>query len=228
MATLGRTSRTALALLVAAAALAAAVISGREASRQVSGGSPSLDVLSSGLNRIAEFTGDVIYLRIDDYHHIWMYQGHEWTEATDYLPMVWLVSRLKPEYARNYINGGHHLAVNLGRVGEGVRFMRRGLRKCPNSLDLVWEYAVVLWRTGYGTLYERQKAVWRYLRMVRRLRGDSDEPWNEYNSLMVLAELFEADTGRANHVRIAAIYKDLHRNRARTWRYLRRSSGASG
>jgi hypothetical protein len=204
--------------MVAVLALAVAVLSGREAARRTAGGAPSLEVLSSGLEQIAGFVGDLLYLRIDDYHHIWMYQGHEWTEATDYLPMVWLVSRLKPEYARNYVNGGYHLAVNLGRVEEGVRFMRRGLRMCPTNLDLVWEYAVVLWKTAYGSPRERERALWRYLRMVRARGGDPDEPWNEYNSLMVLRRLFEADTDRAHHDRIADIYGRFHRNRARSLR----------
>jgi len=214
MAALGRPSRVLLPLAVAVAALSLAVISGREASRHVGGGS-SLEVLSSGLDQIRGFIGDLIYLKIDRYHHIWMYQGHEWEQATDYLPMIWLVSRLKPEYARNYIDGGHHLAINLGRVEEGVEFMRRGLLRCPGSLELAWEYAVVLWQTGYGTMTQRQRAVWNYLDMVRRRRGDMDDPWNEYNAFTMLRELFEADSTRRKHVRIAALYSELHRNRVR-------------
>lgn len=215
MAALGKASRVLLPLAVAVAALSLAVFSGREASRHLGGGAPSLEVLSSGLDQMRSFVGDLLYLKIDRYHHIWMYQGHEWEQATDYLPMIWLVSRLKPEYARNYIDGGHHLAINLGRVTEGVDFMRRGLQRCPGSLELAWEYAVVLWQTGYGTPIQRQRAVWDYLSMIRRRRGNMDDPWNEYNAFTMLRELFEADSTRQNHARIAARYGELHRNRVR-------------
>ena len=125
MAALGKASRVLLPLAVAVAALSLAVFSGREASRHLGGGAPSLEVLSSGLDQMRSFVGDLLYLKIDRYHHIWMYQGHEWEQATDYLPMIWLVNRHKPENARNYIDGGHHLAINLERDTPGARFWQR-------------------------------------------------------------------------------------------------------
>ena len=42
-----------------------------------------------------------------------------------------------------------------------------------------------------------------------------DDPWNEYNAFTMLRELFEADSTRQNHARIAARYGELHRNRVR-------------
>jgi hypothetical protein len=200
-------------LLVAAAALSVALTAGREASRRIDAESASMEVLSSGLDRLTAFVGDIVYLKIDDYHHIWMYQGHGWQTATDYLPMVWLVSRLKPHYARNYIDGGYHIAVNLGQVEEGVRFLRRGRRMCPDDPGVAWELAVVLWRTGHGTPRMRQEALWSYLDMLRRLRGRTDSPWNEPNALMVLREVFEADSSRRGSLRISALYNSLCRNR---------------
>jgi len=226
MAALGKASRILFPLAVAAVALALAIVSGREASRHIGGGAPSLEVLSSGLDQIEGFIGDLLYLKIDRYHHIWIYQGHEWQEATDYLPMVWLVSRLKPEYAQNYIDGGYHLAVNLKEVEEGVRFLRRGLRMCPDDEKLVWEYAIVLWTVRYGEPRDRQMAFWNYLEMVRRMRGRVDEPWNEHNAMMILADMFEEDSTRARHDLVARLYDRLYENRRRLGAMVRSSSGS--
>ena len=201
-------------LLVAALALAASFPAGREASRISSEESTSLRVFGSGLDEIRNFLGDLIYLRIDDYHHIWMFQGNDWRSATDYLPMVWLVSRLKPEYAQNYVDGGHHLALNLGLVDEGVEFMQRGLRMCPGDLTLAWEYAVVLWKAEYSTSRTRQLAMWHYMDLVRRQGGDAESPWNEYDGLMVLRELFAEGATRCGAHRISGVYDRLFRNRA--------------
>ncbi|MFO7949612.1 MAG: hypothetical protein R6U36_04505 [Candidatus Fermentibacteraceae bacterium] len=206
MAALGKASRVLFPLAVAAFALSLAIVSGREASRHIGGESPSLEVLSSGLDQIRGFIGDVIYLKIDAYHHIWMYQGHGWAEATDYLPMVWLVSRLKPGYTQNYIDGGYHLAVNLGRVEEGIDFLRRGIRMCPDDPGLAWEYAVVLWRTEYGDPEMRRRAFRSYLRLVRRRRGETDAPWNEPNALMILGNLYENGIDKRAGRRISRLY----------------------
>ena len=209
----GRTRRIWTPVLVAAAALVVALFAGREVSRRLDSESTSMEVFSSGLEQVRSFIGDLVYLKIDDYHHIWMYQGKGWTSATDYLPMVWLVSRLKPHYAQNYIDGGYHLAVNLGQVDEGLRFLRRGMRMCPNDPELAWEYAVVLWRTGHGPARLREEALWGYLDRVRRLRGVTDSPWNESNALMVLREVFESDSLRRGHLRLSRLYDNLHQNR---------------
>ena len=225
MAALGKASRVLLPLAVAAVALSLAIVSGREASRHLGGGAPSLEVLSSGLDQIRDFIGDLLYLKIDRYHHLWTYQGHEWQEATDYLPMIWLVSRLKPGYAQNYIDGGYHLAVNLKKVEEGIRFLRRGLRMCPDDEKLVWEYAIVMWIVRYRALRDRQLAFWNYLDMTRRKRGRVEEPWNEHNALMILADLFEADSSRAGHDRAARLYDRFYENRRELGALMRSSPG---
>lgn len=207
---------------VAAALLVLAVLAGMAASGLRSGGkSTSMDVFSSGIGSLKSVLANALYLRIDDYHHLWMYQGHSWTTATDYLPMIWLIVTLKPGFEQAYVDGSYHLAVNLGKPREGLSLLRRGMRNCPRSLALHWEHAVVSWKADLAAagIRYKEEALWDYLRLVRRQGGDREAPWNESNALVALSDVFNAHESRAHNRTIGRLYDEHADQRA----FLRRS-----
>ncbi len=195
-----------LLYLLAVLFLTIAVISGRIAGETAWENEAASEVVSSGLDEIGSILADLLWLQLDRYHHIWMYQGNEWMTATDYLPQLWLIIKLDPSFAEAYINGGYHLTINLGYQEEGLRLLQEGVRQCPDSERMRWERLIVLWQSNYYGSRATQEAAWDYMTLVKEKRGHIVDPWNEANTSMILEFCFENDNLRRNHMEISERY----------------------
>lgn len=188
-------------LLPAAAVvfLVLAVISGTAVSRKASVDTfEHIEVFGSGFQRLKHFIASALYLQLDDYHHIAQFQGASWTDVTDYLPQMWLIAKLDPNFTEVYTDAAYHLAINLGSVEEGMDFIKQGVQKNPDSLDVRFEYAYLLWETETGTTEEIIDETLVYRTLLRRVKGDIDHSYNEPSSSTLLAEVFEARTDSLN------------------------------
>lgn len=132
-------------------------------------GGDTLGPISDGFGQVRQIMADFLYLDLDRYHHIMMYQGYDWAQIADYLPQIWMIVRLKPDFWRAYEDGSYHLAVNLGMPDEGMRLLAEGLRNCPGNLPLLWQDAVIRWRLGLGSPRERLVACIAYADALRRI-----------------------------------------------------------
>lgn len=193
----------ALALLF----LVVAFFSGAIADRMITADGTAAQALDSGLSRLGSVVADLLWLELDKYHHLGMYQGVDWTANTDYLPQLWLITRLNPGFVDAYLTGGYHLAVNLGMPAEGIALLQRGLLNCPADDRIRWEYTTVLWETNYLGPRATQESAWTYLDIVRRRRGNVQEIWNEPNAELILKAAFLADSTRMHSVSIAHRYQ---------------------
>jgi len=194
--------------LLAVLFLSIAVISGRIAGKTARENETASEAVSSGLDEIGGTLADLLWLQLDRYHHIWMYQGNEWMTATDYLPQLWLIIKLDPTFTEAYIDGGYHLTINLGHPEEGIRLLEEGVRQCPDDERMRWERLVVLWQSNYYGCRAIQEAAWDYMNLVKGKRGQIVEPWNEANASLILELCFENDTLRYNHMRISERYAE--------------------
>lgn len=179
--------------------------------------------VSSSFKQLRTFFANVLWLQLDQYHHIWMYQGNDWTTATDYLPQLWMIIKLDPNYTQAYWTGGYQLAINLGMPSEGIELFREGLIHNPDDPKLLWEYAVVLWLTNHLSHVDTNDAIWDYLNLLRRKNGNIIDSWNEANACLMLRVEFDKDSLRLNHQRISDHYEhrsNFLRNAAddNTWR----------
>ena len=188
--------------------LTVAVYSGRLASQAAPSDNTAAEAVSNGIGQIGSFIADILWLQLDRYHHIWMYQGHEWSSATDYLPQLWLIIKLDPTFAEAYIDGGYQLAINLDQKYEGIKLLQEGIRQCPENERVLWGYAVVLWEAEYCSPRETEEAIWQYLRLVREKRGLIEESWNEGNAYFLLEKAFERDSLRRNYLEISRSYSN--------------------
>ncbi len=157
-----------------------------------------MQALGSGFQRLKHFAASALYLQLDDYHHIEQFQGTQWTEVTDYLPQMWLIAKLDPSFTNVYTDAAYHLAINLGNVEEGMDFIREGVRNNPDSLDVLFEYAFLLWETGTGSSEELIDETLVYRSLLRRIGGDDENYYNEPSSSTILAEVFEARSDSLN------------------------------
>lgn len=150
--------------------------------------SGNLGTLGSGVDRLRRVAASVLYLQMDDYHHIGMYQGQSWDTITDYLPQAWLVTKLDPSFSVVFVDASNHLAVNLGMVEEGLSLAREGIRHNPDSLDIAYEYAFLLFETGAGNGYETACAVFHYHGLLRMENGDWTGPYREASAALIASE----------------------------------------
>jgi len=185
-----------------------AVITGRIASEAAGKTNVATEAVSSTTGEIGRILADLLWLQLDQYHHIWMYQGNNWVTATDYLPQLWLLLKLDPKFADAYIDGGYHLVINLGESEEGFRLLSDGIRQCPDNERVFWERLTVIWDSEYYEPRATQTAAWDYLNLIKRKRGVIEEPWNEANAAMILEFSFESDSLRRNHQQISDRYAE--------------------
>lgn len=150
--------------------------------------SGNLNAVGSGIERLRRVAASALYLQMDDYHHIGMYQGQSWTTITDYLPQAWLVSRLDPSFSTVFVDAANHLAVNLGMAGEGLELARQGVLHNPDSLDIRYEYAFLLYETGVGEPAGIMAAVLDYNVLLRMNGGDHGGPFREASASMLASE----------------------------------------
>lgn len=178
--------------LVSFLLLAGAIFSGNAVSGRISINTfQHVEAVGSGFQRLKHFIASALYLQLDDYHHIEMYQGIPWDSVTDYLPQMWLIAKLDPHFTDIYTDAAYHLAVNLGQVEEGMDFILEGLENNPDSLDVRFEYTFLLWETGMGSPEEIISECSAYRDLVRRNRGDLEQPYCEASSATILSEMYE-------------------------------------
>jgi len=203
--------RTLSLLAVSAFLLCLAYLSGNTVTRETSIDlSGHMEVFSSGFDEIKRIAANILYLQLDDYHHIMMYQGYDWVTVTDYLPHIWLITRLNPGFPDPYREGGYHLAVNLGFIDEGIELLQSGLVHCPDDPGVSWDYAYVCWEVEYGSLRSRKENVWHYLDLCGELdltTTDLDQHTSMMNANRLLRFMFEDESSRCNNLVIARHYE---------------------
>jgi hypothetical protein len=71
-------------------------------------------------------------------------------------------------------------------------FIREGVASNPDSLDVRYEYAYLLWQTGTGSPLEIMNECLDYRRLLRKAGGDLQQPYCEASSATLMAEVREA------------------------------------
>jgi|GEM_PF-1345542 len=199
-------------VLLAAFLLGICIASGTAAQRLESrSGTAPLEAARFGLERIRFLLSDFLYIRIDQYFHMAMFRGEDWRAEADYMPLVWLVVRLRPDFEPVYADGASQLAVNLGLVDQGVALLEEGMRNCPRSLEMRWENLTVRWQSGAGTAHDRIAAGIGYLDFVRRNFPCSPPSEHERNAAAIISWIAEGDSARRATARIASLYQSRWR-----------------
>jgi hypothetical protein len=186
-------------------AASAGILSGRGLAAQDE--SLALVAADAGLGNLRRLLADVIYIRADQYYHMAMYRGEDWARESDYLPVIWLVVKLRPGFEAAYSEGAYQLVVNLRLADEGFRLLERGMRECPGSLELRWQNFAIRWQAGFGTLEQRRQAGRDFLAFIRRSRSfEGPTDW-EKNAFLIQSWLFQEDSTRSSAQRLASLYE---------------------
>ncbi len=81
---------------------------------------------------------------IDHYHHQFMATGGDWSKNQSLLPLLQTIIILDPHFVQAYEIMGGAILPRTGRVAEGERVLRDGLKANPNEWELNREMAMLL------------------------------------------------------------------------------------
>jgi hypothetical protein len=115
---------------------------------------------------------NLLWVKVEKYHHEFIRTNNDWRADKDILPLVRIITDLDPSFVEAYILGGWMLSMGLHREGEGIDYLKEGLRNNPDSMAI---------NEILGTVYARQLKQPRmalvYLRHACQLAPDD---WNRH------------------------------------------------
>ena len=106
----------------------------------------------------------LLWVKIDIYHHEYEFKGKDIMRNTSIMPLFRLVTLLDPHFIQAYDVGAYTLVVDLKKVEEGMEFLKEGMNNNPDSFELTWQYAFLLY---YQKKYEEAVPVLLRAREIR-------------------------------------------------------------
>lgn len=105
------------------------------------------DILLDLLGELRTFMARSLFMRADLYHHIMEEQGIPWQQEQDILPLFRMITVLDPHLVEAYDTASYDLVINFGRPKEGFAFLQEGLAQNPDSAQLHFGNAYLLFQT---------------------------------------------------------------------------------
>lgn|GEM_PF-1330781 len=96
-----------------------------------------MGLLMEALGEMRYTLAAYLWIKVDIYHHEMIAEGHDWKKNTENVPMIRFVTILDPHFIAAYDFGSYHLAVDLGKGDEGIKFLAEGLKNNPGNGDLL-------------------------------------------------------------------------------------------
>jgi tetratricopeptide (TPR) repeat protein len=133
----------ALAFFAAAAGLETPMV--REAARSPwmaarrANGSPAFALVAGSFRSVA---ANVLWVKVDAYHHEWEEQGRDWSKNADLLPILRAITFLDPHFIEAYSLHAF-LLQHQNRPRQALAMLREGIRNNPNRHEL-YEAAALL------------------------------------------------------------------------------------
>jgi tetratricopeptide (TPR) repeat protein len=132
-------------LLIICTILGSALSSIKPISRNLALDSDSSKVVLGMLGELRYTLAAFIWLKADYYHHEYELNGKRWEQNKALMSLIRLVTILDPHFTQAYDFGAYHLGFNLNHYDEAYAFLEEGLRNNPDSFELNWEKAYLLY-----------------------------------------------------------------------------------
>lgn len=105
----------------------------------------ALGVLLEALGEVRTFLAQTIWFETDLYHHQLEAEGVVWTQERDLMSMYRMITTLDPRFVEAYDIGAYQLVQNFHKVDEGLAYLDEGVRNNPDSAQLRFEKAFLLY-----------------------------------------------------------------------------------
>ena len=80
---------------------------------------------------------------VDHYHHQYIAEGGDWSKNESLLPLLKTITELDPHFTQAYQLMGGTILPHTGRVAEGERVLKLGLKNNPNDWEMDREIAML-------------------------------------------------------------------------------------
>ncbi len=87
----------------------------------------------------------LLWMKVDYYNHEYEFRGFDYRTNESLMPLIRLITILDPHFVQAYDFGAYHLAVNLNKREESMKFLKEGLTNNPDSFELNWEYGFLFY-----------------------------------------------------------------------------------
>jgi len=89
---------------------------------------------------------NLLWIKVDQYHHEYIKQHADWAQDTDLLPMLRMITWLDPHFVQAYQVAGFMLSARLHRYEHARQLLEEGIRHNPKSFELYEEMGMAILR----------------------------------------------------------------------------------
>lgn len=110
---------------------------------------------------------NLLWIKVDRYHHEYIEHHGDWTQDTDLLPLLRMITWLDPHFVQAYQVAGFLLSGRLRRYEHARRLLEEGIRNNPRSYELYEEMGMAILRAR-----KNYREAYAYLARARSLASD--------------------------------------------------------
>jgi len=92
---------------------------------------------------------NLLWIKVDRYHHEYIEHHGDWTLDTDLLPLLRTITWLDPHFVQAYQVAGFMLSGRLHRYEHARRLLEEGIRNNPQSYELYEEMGMAILRARH-------------------------------------------------------------------------------
>ncbi|GIV19606.1 MAG: hypothetical protein KatS3mg023_1357 [Armatimonadota bacterium] len=89
---------------------------------------------------------NLLWIKVDQYHHEYIEHHGDWTQDTDLLPLLRMITWLDPHFVQAYQVAGFMLSGRLHRYEHARQLLQEGIRNNPRSFELYEEMGMAILR----------------------------------------------------------------------------------
>ncbi len=89
---------------------------------------------------------NLLWIKVDQYHHEYIEHHGDWTQDTDLLPLLRMITWLDPHFVQAYQVAGFMLSGRLHRYEHARQLLEEGIRNNPKSYELYEEMGMAILR----------------------------------------------------------------------------------
>ena len=120
----------------------------------------------------------LLWMKTDYYQHEYEFSGKSFQTNEPIMPLIRLITILDPHFIQAYDFGAYHLAVNLKKKEESIKFIKEGLDNNPEAFELNWEY-------GFLCYYDKKYSeALPFLIKARKLRYQKTPVYEDWIKIM--------------------------------------------
>ena len=116
----------------------------------------------------------ILWMKTDYYQHEYEYSGKDFRTNEPIMPLIRLITLLDPHFIQAYDFGAYHLAVNLKKKDESMKFLKEGITNNPDAFELNWEYGFLLY------IDKKYSESLPYLTKARTLRNQKTPVYDDW------------------------------------------------